>query len=68
MVIQTGRIKKEVVISSKGEAAECMKRLLRRKVMASSARQTFSGLLTAGVFRGAQYLGKKMQKAWNSWK
>lgn len=67
-VDEFGRIKKQVVINSKGEAAECMKRLLIRKVMASSARQAFAGLLTVGVFRGVQYLGKKMQKAWKSWK
>lgn len=61
-----GHIKKEVMIRK--EAAECMQRLLRRKVMASSSRQAVAGLLTVGVFRGAQYLSKKMQKAWKTWK
>ncbi|KAI5667241.1 hypothetical protein M9H77_17094 [Catharanthus roseus] len=65
-VDEFGHIKKEVMIRK--EAAECMQRLLRRKVMASSSRQAVAGLLTVGVFRGAQYLSKKMQKAWKTWK
>ena len=61
-----GRVKQEVVIGSKEEAAQCMQKLLRNKVMISSARQAVAGLLTVGVFGGARYVSKKMQKAWKS--
>nr|XP_027089630.1 phosphatidate cytidylyltransferase, mitochondrial-like [Coffea arabica] len=63
---ELGRVKQEVVIGSKEEAAQCMQKLLRNKVMISSARQAVAGLLTVGVFGGARYVSKKMQKAWKS--
>ncbi|XP_022847910.1 phosphatidate cytidylyltransferase, mitochondrial isoform X1 [Olea europaea var. sylvestris] len=64
---ESGRTVREVVIKSKEEAAECMQKILRRKVMVSSARQAVAGLLTVGVVHGFQYLGNKMRKAWKSW-
>ncbi|KAL3523152.1 hypothetical protein ACH5RR_015986 [Cinchona calisaya] len=67
MLDEFGRVKREVVIGSKEEAAECMQKLLRNKVMVSSARQAVAGLLTVGVLGGARYVAKKMQKAWKSW-
>lgn len=36
--------------------------------MISSARQAVSGLLAAGGVNAARYLGKKMEKAWKSWR
>ncbi|CAA2965907.1 phosphatidate cytidylyltransferase, mitochondrial isoform X1 [Olea europaea subsp. europaea] len=53
---ESGRTVREVVIKSKEEAAECMQKILRRKVMVSSARQAVAGLLTVGVVHGFQYL------------
>lgn len=64
---QTGQIVSEVVISSKEAAAECMRKVLRRKVMVSSARQAVAGLLTVGGVHGVKYLASKMRKAWKSW-
>ncbi|KAM7505693.1 hypothetical protein LguiB_004597 [Lonicera macranthoides] len=63
---QTGRVIREVVIGSREEAAKCMQKVLRRRVMVSSARQAVAGLLTVGPINGARYLAKKMQKAWKS--
>lgn len=63
----SGKIRAEVVVRSREEAAECMRKILRRKVMVSSARQAVSGLLTAGTVNGVRYLSKKMSKAWKSW-
>lgn len=63
---ELGRVKQEVVVGSKEEAAQCMQKLLRNKVVISSARQAVAGLLTVGVFGGARYVSKKMQKAWKS--
>ncbi|KAL2493984.1 Mitochondrial matrix Mmp37 [Forsythia ovata] len=67
--LERGRCRtvQELVITSKEEAAECMQKLLRRKVMVSSARQAVAGLLTVGVVHGFRYLGSKMRKAWKSW-
>lgn len=56
-----------MVIKSKEEAADCMRKILRRKVMVSSARQAVAGLLSVGAFHGLRYVGSKMQKAWRSW-
>ncbi|KAL2474686.1 Mitochondrial matrix Mmp37 [Abeliophyllum distichum] len=64
---ESGRTVRELVITSKEEAAECMQKLLRRKVMVSSARQAVAGLMTVGVVHGFRYLGSKMRKAWKSW-
>lgn len=62
-----GRVRQQVVIGSKEQAAECMKRLVRRKVMVSSTRQAVAGLLTAGAVHGVRYVANKMRKAWKSW-
>ncbi|CAO2144402.1 unnamed protein product [Urochloa humidicola] len=53
-------------VSSKDMAANCVRKALRRRVMVSSARQAVSGLLASGGAVAAQYLGKKMAKAWQS--
>ncbi|KAL8508668.1 hypothetical protein ACS0TY_019060 [Phlomoides rotata] len=58
----------KVVTKSKEEAVDCMRRILRRKVMVSSARQAVAGLLTAGAVHGFRYVGSKMHKAWRSWR
>ncbi|XP_019265561.1 PREDICTED: phosphatidate cytidylyltransferase, mitochondrial isoform X2 [Nicotiana attenuata] len=63
----SGRVRQQVVIGSREEAAECMKRLVRRKVMVSSTRQAVAGLLTAGAVHGVRYVANKMRKAWKSW-
>ncbi|XP_031123912.1 phosphatidate cytidylyltransferase, mitochondrial isoform X3 [Ipomoea triloba] len=63
----SGKIRQDMIIGSKEQAAKSMSKLLRRKVMVSSARQAVAGLLTAGAVHGAKYLGKKMIKAWKSW-
>ncbi|RLN11809.1 hypothetical protein C2845_PM09G07420 [Panicum miliaceum] len=54
------------VVSSKDMAANCVRRALRHRVMVSSARQAICGLLASGGAVAAQYLGKKMTKAWQS--
>ncbi|GFQ00843.1 phosphatidate cytidylyltransferase mitochondrial [Phtheirospermum japonicum] len=64
---ESGRAVQKVLITSKDEAAYCMRNILRRKVMVSSARQAVAGLVTAGAVRGFRYLGTKMHKAWKSW-
>lgn len=56
-----------VVINSKEEVAECIRKILSRKVAVSSARQVVAGLLTGGVVHGVKYLGRKMLKACKSW-
>ncbi|XP_047308602.1 phosphatidate cytidylyltransferase, mitochondrial [Impatiens glandulifera] len=65
-VNQSGRIVREIIMSSKEEGAECLRKVMRNKVMIGSARQAVSGLLTVGVVGGFRYLGRKMRKAWNS--
>jgi mitochondrial translocator assembly and maintenance protein 41 len=54
-----------VAVTSKDVAAKFVRMALRRQVMVSSARQAVSGLLSGGSV-AAQYLGKKMAKAWKS--
>lgn len=54
------------VVSSKEMAANCVRRALRHRVMVSSVRQAVCGLLASGGGVAAQYLGKKMAKAWRS--
>ncbi|KAG9131292.1 hypothetical protein Leryth_006141 [Lithospermum erythrorhizon] len=61
-----GEVVREVRINSKVEAAECMRKLVSRKVMVSSARQAVAGLLTVGAVHGTRYLANKMRKAWKS--
>ncbi|XP_025885241.1 uncharacterized protein [Solanum lycopersicum] len=63
----SGRVRQQIVIGSKEQAAECMQRLVRRKVMFSSTRQAVAGLLTAGAVHGVRYVANKMRKAWKSW-
>ncbi|GMH01057.1 hypothetical protein Nepgr_002896 [Nepenthes gracilis] len=63
----SGRIIHEVVIRSREEAAECMQKILRRRVMVASMRQAVSGILTVGGLRASRYLADKMRKAWKSW-
>lgn len=62
-----GRALQRVAIT-KEEAADCIRKILRRKVMISSARQAVAGLLTAGAVHGAKYVSSKMKKAWRSWR
>lgn len=57
-----------MLIQSRKEVADCMQRVLRRKVMVSSARQAVSGVLAVGGVKAAKYLGSKMCKAWRSWR
>ncbi|PHU12270.1 hypothetical protein BC332_19200 [Capsicum chinense] len=56
----TGRVTQQVMIGSKEQAAECMKRIVRRKVMFSSMRQAVAGLLIAGAVHGVRYVANKM--------
>ncbi|KAI3901014.1 hypothetical protein MKW92_052052 [Papaver armeniacum] len=66
-VSESGRVIREVVVGSREETVECLRKVLRRKVMVSSARQAFAGLLSAGAVNSAQYLARKMGKALKSW-
>ncbi|KAB1227498.1 hypothetical protein CJ030_MR1G027437 [Morella rubra] len=63
---ESGRIIHEVTIGSREEAANCMRKVLQRKVMVSSARQAVSGVVTVGGVKAAKYLANKMCKAWKS--
>ncbi|CAA7027796.1 unnamed protein product [Microthlaspi erraticum] len=63
---ETGRVLGEVCISSREEAAKCMEKVMKRRVMVSSARQAVSGFLAAGAVNATMYLSQKMRKAWNS--
>ncbi|RDX80457.1 Phosphatidate cytidylyltransferase, mitochondrial, partial [Mucuna pruriens] len=45
---ETGRVIHDTKISSRENAANCLQRILRRRVMVSSARQAISGLLAVG--------------------
>ncbi|CAI9267139.1 unnamed protein product [Lactuca saligna] len=56
----------KITIGSREEAASRMQKVLRHKVMISSARQAVAGFITVGAVHGIKYLGKKMQKAWKS--
>ncbi|XP_034681142.1 phosphatidate cytidylyltransferase, mitochondrial isoform X3 [Vitis riparia] len=64
---ESGRVIRKVVVGSREEAAECMRGVLRRKVMVSSARQAVSGLVAVGGVNAIRYLANKMEKAWKSW-
>ncbi|KAH6776214.1 hypothetical protein C2S52_013775 [Perilla frutescens var. hirtella] len=64
---KSGRAVQKVAMKSKEEAADCLRKILRRKVMVSSARQAVAGLVTVGAVHGLKYVGKKMKKAWRSW-
>ncbi|TKY59714.1 Phosphatidate cytidylyltransferase [Spatholobus suberectus] len=64
---ETGRVIHDTKISAREEAANCLQRILRRRVMVSSARQAISGLLAVGGVNASRYLAKKVSKAWKSW-
>ncbi|XP_043720038.1 phosphatidate cytidylyltransferase, mitochondrial [Telopea speciosissima] len=64
---ETGRTIREVVVNSREEAAECMRKVVRRTVMVSSMRQAISGFLGVGGVNAIRYISKKMGKAWRSW-
>ncbi|GFY80427.1 hypothetical protein Acr_01g0002360 [Actinidia rufa] len=49
---ESGHATRELVIGSREEAAECMRKIVRHKVMVSSARQAVSGLLMVGAVHG----------------
>ncbi|KAL8463698.1 hypothetical protein ACS0TY_034372 [Phlomoides rotata] len=63
---ESGRAVQKVVTKSKEEAADCMRRILRRKVMVSSARQAVACLLTTGAVLGFRYVGSKTRYCWAS--
>ncbi|KAK1427510.1 hypothetical protein QVD17_16196 [Tagetes erecta] len=63
--LKAGQISK-FTIGSREEAATLMKKVLRRRVMISSARQAVAGFIAVGAVHGVKYLGKKMMKAWRS--
>ncbi|XP_076903963.1 uncharacterized protein LOC143559188 isoform X2 [Bidens hawaiensis] len=62
---KAGQISK-LTIGSREEAATLMQKVLRRRVMISSARQAVAGFIAVGAVHGVKYLGKKMMKAWKS--
>lgn len=51
---------------SREEAANCIRKVLRRKVTVSSFRQAVSGVFAAGGVNATRYLARKMSKAWKS--
>ncbi|XP_074317094.1 uncharacterized protein LOC141653277 isoform X1 [Silene latifolia] len=62
--MDSGRL--DVVIKSRAEAANCVEKIIRRKVRVSSLRQAVSGVLTVGAIRASRYAANKMSKAWKS--
>lgn len=56
----------KITIGSREEAVTRMQKVLRCRVMVSSARQAVAGFITVGAVHGIRYLGKKMLKAWKS--
>ncbi|XP_027918854.1 phosphatidate cytidylyltransferase, mitochondrial-like isoform X5 [Vigna unguiculata] len=65
---ETGRAINDTQSSLREEAANSLQRILRRRVMVSSARQAVSGLLAVGAINASRYLTKKVSKAWKSWR
>ncbi|XP_058224782.1 uncharacterized protein LOC131333954 isoform X1 [Rhododendron vialii] len=63
---ESGQVTHELAIPSREAAAECMRKIVRCRVMVSSARQAVSGLLTIGAVHGVRYVANKMRKAWKS--
>lgn len=61
-----GRVTREVAVKSREEVATCMQKILRRKVMLSSARQALAGLTIVGAAGASRYLTDKLCKAWKS--
>jgi len=64
----SGRAINDTQSSLREEAANSLQRILRRRVMVSSARQAVSGLLAVGAINASRYLTKKVSKAWKSWR
>ncbi|KAH9627544.1 hypothetical protein KSS87_008399 [Heliosperma pusillum] len=62
--IESGRL--DIAIKSRAEAANCVEKIIRRKVRVSSSRQAVSGVLTVGAIRASRYVANKMSKAWKS--
>lgn len=67
LIWEAGQVTHELLIGSRVAAAECMRKILRHRVMVSSTRQAVSGFLTVGAVHGVRYLANKMHKAWKSW-
>ncbi|KAK8472369.1 hypothetical protein PHAVU_002G188100 [Phaseolus vulgaris] len=65
---ETGRAINDTRNSLREGAANCLQRILRRRVMISSARQAVSGVLAVGAVNASRYLAKKVSKAWKSWR
>ncbi|XP_052727461.1 uncharacterized protein LOC108319090 isoform X3 [Vigna angularis] len=65
---ETGRAINDTRSRVREEAANCLQRILRRRVMVSSARQAVSGLLAVGAVNASRYLARKVTKAWKSWR
>ncbi|XP_027347259.1 phosphatidate cytidylyltransferase, mitochondrial [Abrus precatorius] len=65
---ETGRVIDNTKISSREEAASYLQRILRRRVMVSSARQAIAGLLAVGGVNATRYVAKKVSKSWKSWR
>ncbi|XP_028232504.1 phosphatidate cytidylyltransferase, mitochondrial-like isoform X3 [Glycine soja] len=65
---ETGRVIHDTKVSAREVAANCLQRILRQRVMVSSARQAISGLLAVGGVNATRYLSKKVSKAWRSWR
>ncbi|KAG5040744.1 hypothetical protein JHK85_013220 [Glycine max] len=65
---ETGRFIHDTKVSAREVAANCLQRILRQRVMVSSARQAISGLLAVGGVNATRYLSKKVSKAWRSWR
>jgi len=64
----SGRAINDTRNSLREGAANCLQRILRRRVMISSARQAVSGVLAVGAVNASRYLAKKVSKAWKSWR
>ncbi|CAI0393698.1 unnamed protein product [Linum tenue] len=62
-----GQVVREVVFSSREEAARSMQKVVRRTVIVSSLRQAVSGFVAAGGMNAGRYLANKVRKAWKSW-
>ncbi|CAI0393696.1 unnamed protein product [Linum tenue] len=63
----SGQVVREVVFSSREEAARSMQKVVRRTVIVSSLRQAVSGFVAAGGMNAGRYLANKVRKAWKSW-
>ncbi|CAA0818738.1 Unknown protein [Striga hermonthica] len=64
---ESGRAVQKVLIRSKEEAAYCVHKILRQKVMVSSARQAVAGLVTSGAVHGLKYLASRPSPKYTSW-